>query len=235
MCCWRPIRRARRRAAFRQRLSPADQRYICRTDHGGHAATLFRYHRPGVRDEGTSYHYMAPSEYAVADPRLVKKAADALSGAAQPVVVGATWTTDAPFRETADAIDLAKSKGVLAVEMEAAALSAFADATRSSVVCLAHLTNELGSQGDFDKARPAEPKTHAYGDLRGPTRPRQRRRPSTTGLSALDPTTDTDTPTRSTPPDSASRMELTRAVRHQRPPDPRAAHSTTGRSHRRTL
>ena len=125
--------------------------------------------------------------------------------------------------------------GVLAVEMEAAALSAFADATRSSVVCLAHLTNELGSQGDFDKARPAEPKTHAYGDLRGPTRPRQRRRPSTTGLSALDPTTDTDTPTRSTPPDSASRMELTRAVRHQRPPDPRAAHSTTGRSHRRTL
>ena len=95
---------------------------------------------------------MAPSEYAVADPRLVKKAADALSGAAQPVVVGATWTTDAPFRETADAIDLAKSKGVLAVEMEAAALYAFAASAKAEVLCLAHVTNTMGQSGDdFEK------------------------------------------------------------------------------------
>lgn len=105
-----------------------------------------------LRDEGTSYHYAAPSEYAVADPRLVKKAADALSGAAQPVVVGATWTTDAPFRETADAIDLAKSKGVLAVEMEAAALYAFAASAKAEVLCLAHVTNTMGQSGDdFEK------------------------------------------------------------------------------------
>ena len=35
--------------------------------------------------------------------------------------VGATWTTDAPFRETDEAIAAARTGGILAVEMEAAA------------------------------------------------------------------------------------------------------------------
>lgn len=79
-------------------------------------------------------------------------AADALGGAVQHVLVGATWTTDAPFRETADAIDLAKSKGVLAVEMEAAALYAFAASAKAQVLCLAHVTNTMGQAGDdFEK------------------------------------------------------------------------------------
>jgi uridine phosphorylase len=92
-----------------------------------------------LRDEGTSYHYAAPAEYAEADPRLVKMASHGLGGTAQHVVVGATWTTDAPFRETVEAIELAKSKGVLAVEMEAAALYAFAASAKVRVLCLAHV------------------------------------------------------------------------------------------------
>lgn len=105
-----------------------------------------------LRDEGTSYHYAARAEYAEAQPRLVTMAANALDGSPQHVVVGATWTTDAPFRETADAIDLAKSKGALAVEMEAAALYAFAAAAKAQVLCLAHVTNTMGQTGDdFEK------------------------------------------------------------------------------------
>jgi uridine phosphorylase len=105
-----------------------------------------------LRDEGTSYHYAAPAEYAEAEPHLVKAAADALGGTAQPMLVGATWTTDAPFRETADAIDLARSKGALAVEMEAAALYAFAAAAGVRVLCLAHVTNTMAQAGDdFEK------------------------------------------------------------------------------------
>lgn len=105
-----------------------------------------------LRDEGTSYHYAAPAEYGEADPRLVKIAADALRGNAQHVITGATWTTDAPFRETADAIDLARSKGALAVEMEAAALYAFAASANAQVLCLAHVTNTMGQMGDdFEK------------------------------------------------------------------------------------
>jgi uridine phosphorylase len=105
-----------------------------------------------LRDEGTSYHYAAPAEYSEADPGLVKVAADALCGKAQQVLVGSTWTTDAPFRETADAIETAKSKGALAVEMEAAALYAFAGSTKAQVLCLAHVTNTMGQAGDdFEK------------------------------------------------------------------------------------
>src|SRR5713226_10613423 len=69
-----------------------------------------------LRDEGTSYHYAAPSEFGEADPRLVAMAVDALKAAKLHAVVGASWTTDAPFRETAEAIEGARVKGVLAVE-----------------------------------------------------------------------------------------------------------------------
>ena len=68
------------------------------------------------------------------------------------VRVGASWTTDAPFRETEEAIAAALRAGVLAVEMEAAALYAFAKARGRSVVCFAHVTNQLGRiDEDFEK------------------------------------------------------------------------------------
>jgi uridine phosphorylase len=105
-----------------------------------------------LRDEGTSYHYLPPSDYSEADARLAKMARKALTGAGIAVEVGATWTTDAPFRETQQAIDAARNAGILAVEMEAAALYAFARARARSVLCFAHVTNQMGRiQGDFEK------------------------------------------------------------------------------------
>ena len=105
-----------------------------------------------LRDEGTSYHYAPPSEFATADPTLVKKAATALAKSGLHGVVGASWTTDAPFRETAQAIEAARSKGILAVEMEAAALYTLARAIGLQVLCLAHVTNTMGQAGDdFEK------------------------------------------------------------------------------------
>jgi uridine phosphorylase len=105
-----------------------------------------------LRDEGTSYHYAAPCEYADADPRLVALATQALKSKGRQVIVGSSWTTDAPFRETAQAIEAARAKGVLAVEMEAAALYAFARATGVQVLCLAHVTNTMGqTEQDFEK------------------------------------------------------------------------------------
>src|SRR6185369_12767531 len=96
-----------------------------------------------LRDEGTSYHYAAPSDYSDADPHLVATAVQALQAKGMTVVVGSSWTTDAPFRETEDAIAAARSKGILAVEMEAAALYAFARSTNKNVLCLAHVTNTM--------------------------------------------------------------------------------------------
>ena len=58
----------------------------------------------------------------------------------------------APFRETAAAIAAAREAGILAVEMEAAALYAFATARERPVLCFAHVTNQMGRvDGDFEK------------------------------------------------------------------------------------
>ena len=45
-----------------------------------------------------------------------------------------------------------KKAGILAVEMEAAALYAFAKARDRAVLCFAHVTNQMGRiDGDFEK------------------------------------------------------------------------------------
>ncbi len=105
-----------------------------------------------LRDEGTSYHYLPPSDYSEADVELATTAHQALRAENIPALSGASWTTDAPFRETAEAIDAARQAGVLAVEMEAAALYAFAKARNKAVLCFAHVTNQMGRvDGDFEK------------------------------------------------------------------------------------
>jgi uridine phosphorylase len=105
-----------------------------------------------LRDEGTSYHYAPPSEFAEADVQLVATASKATSERKPRCIVGSSWTTDAPFRETAEAIEAARAKRILAVEMEAAALYTFARAAGVQVLCLAHVTNTMGQSGnDFEK------------------------------------------------------------------------------------
>ena len=105
-----------------------------------------------LRDEGTSYHYLPPSEFAEADPLLVGAAMNELSRSGLAIHRGATWTTDAPFRETAAAIERCRARDILAVEMEAAALYAFATVRRKPVLCLAHVTNQMAVGGaDFEK------------------------------------------------------------------------------------
>lgn len=105
-----------------------------------------------LRDEGTSYHYLAPSEFSDADPKLLLSLVDAFKALRVSVERGATWTTDAPFRETESAIAAMKALGLLAVEMEAAALYAFAQARQKAVLCFAHVTNQMAQvHGDFEK------------------------------------------------------------------------------------
>ena len=105
-----------------------------------------------LRDEGTSYHYLPPAEFSSANAGLLAQISDALLALELPVERGAVWTTDAPFRETSTAIAAMKAKGLLAVEMEAAGLYAFAEARGKPVLCFAHVTNQMATiAGDFDK------------------------------------------------------------------------------------
>ncbi len=105
-----------------------------------------------MRDEGTSYHYLPPAAYSHAPEAAIAALDGAFDDFGVAVLRGATWTTDAPFRETDHAIESMGRRGLLAVEMEAAALYAFAQARGRPVICFAHVTNQMGRiEGDFEK------------------------------------------------------------------------------------
>jgi uridine phosphorylase len=105
-----------------------------------------------LRDEGTSYHYLAPAAFSDAPQGVTSLMDGAFDGLGISVECGATWTTDAPFRETSDAVKAMRSRGLFAVEMEAAALYAFATARQKPVLCFAHVTNQMAQvHGDFEK------------------------------------------------------------------------------------
>jgi uridine phosphorylase len=104
-----------------------------------------------LRDEGTSHHYLPPSAY-VSLPPSMSELGSHLVGESPRVIAGGVWTTDAPFRETAAAVDFARSEGLLAVDMEAAALYALAQAKNLPILCFARVTNQMATvANDFEK------------------------------------------------------------------------------------
>ena len=111
-----------------------------------------------LRDEGTSLHYQPagtwadlPGHLAAALQPLTNPTGTPLNGSSI-LLSGSSWTTDAPYRETQTAIAAAVHAGAVCVEMEAAALYAYAAARTRDVVCIAHVTNSMAVAGDdFDK------------------------------------------------------------------------------------
>jgi uridine phosphorylase len=105
-----------------------------------------------IRDEGTSYHYLAPADTVSAPSRLAAKLFSGLQEVGLPVCQGPVWTTDAPYRETTEELTAHAANGALAVEMQAASLFAFAEARNANVGVVAHVTNAIDHTGDpFDK------------------------------------------------------------------------------------
>lgn len=79
-----------------------------------------------IRDEGTSYHYLAPSRAVAPTDAALNAVRDAIREAGIPATEGKTWTTDAIYRETPGLVRRRREEGCVAVEMEAAALFAVA-------------------------------------------------------------------------------------------------------------
>jgi uridine phosphorylase len=105
-----------------------------------------------LRDEGTSSHYQPPARWSHLDDKLRGQLDGGFDHLGEPVLAGASWTTDAPYRETTAAIAAAEAEAIACVEMEAAALYAYATARQRRVVCLAHITNTMAAVGDdFEK------------------------------------------------------------------------------------
>jgi uridine phosphorylase len=104
-----------------------------------------------VRDEGTSLHYLAASaSVSTPTPSLVPHLMRELATVGG-VRQGLVWTTDAPYRETGEQLLRWASAGALAVEMQAAALFAFAHATGANVGLVALVSNSPAhSEEQFD-------------------------------------------------------------------------------------
>lgn len=77
-----------------------------------------------VRDEGTSYHYIAPSAEIEADTHAVQVLEHVLIDCGYSYVKGKTWTSDAIYRETVPVIQERRQEGCLTVEMECASMLA---------------------------------------------------------------------------------------------------------------
>lgn len=76
-----------------------------------------------IRDEGVSQHYLPSEMFAHANAPLTERIKQYLP---EGFTIGATWTTDAPYRETREEILKYQAEGVQAVEMEIASLFAVA-------------------------------------------------------------------------------------------------------------
>lgn len=74
------------------------------------------------RDEGLSYHYMEASEYI--KMKGWKDVAAFLDEKKVSYVTGATWTTDAVYRETSGKAERLRKDGCICVEMELAGMQA---------------------------------------------------------------------------------------------------------------
>lgn len=99
-----------------------------------------------LRDEGTSYHYLAPSRDVAASPEGVAAIEQTLAAHGYPYVKGKTWTTDAIYRETEPRIARRRAEGCIAVEMEAAALFAVAQFRAVSLAQLLYGGDDLSSE-----------------------------------------------------------------------------------------
>lgn len=104
-----------------------------------------------IRDEGTSLHYLPAGKQIDCPTQVTSFLERELVATNWPVRCGTVWTTDAPYRETSSQLQAWAREGVVAVEMQAASLFAFAAARSVSVGVVAMVSNAVDHAGQqFD-------------------------------------------------------------------------------------
>lgn len=101
-----------------------------------------------IRDEGTSYHYLAPSQEVACPTPIAPFLEEHLRTIGWAVRVGKVWTTDAPYRETVTQMAMWSARQALAVEMQAASLFAFGAASGAQIAVVAVVSNAIDNHGE---------------------------------------------------------------------------------------
>ena len=79
-----------------------------------------------IRDEGASYHYLAPSVFVETDPAVTAVIEKVLTTRELKYTRGTAWTTDAIYRETKKRANRRREQGAICVDLEAASFAAAA-------------------------------------------------------------------------------------------------------------
>ena len=114
-----------------------------------------------IRDEGASYHYLAPSVYVETNPQLTAWLEKFLQSGGMKVVRGITWTTDALFRETSARAAKRREQGAVVVEMECAGFAAAAQRLGMRFAQFVFFSDTLADVGNWQMFG-----TQAQGDAR---------------------------------------------------------------------
>lgn len=111
-----------------------------------------------IRGEGVSRHYLYPAESVESSDEMVQGVSAILKKNNHPHSQGLTWTTDAPFRELRKDVLSYQNRGVLAVDMEAAAMLAVAKANGLPALAAFSIADTLanGTWHMSEDMRPAQ-------------------------------------------------------------------------------
>jgi len=93
--------------------------------------------------EGTSRHYLPSHPTVDSSPEMIARISQILTELKHRHTLGATWTTDAPFRELRKDVLEWEQRGVLAVDMEAAAMLAVAGSMNLSALAAFAIADQL--------------------------------------------------------------------------------------------
>ncbi|RPK57844.1 AMP nucleosidase [Streptomyces sp. ADI96-02] len=113
-----------------------------------------------LRDEGLSRHYLPPGRTASPSPALTQHLTEALAPYDVPVTRGPIWTTGAPYRETAAEVSRYGADGVLAADMEAAAVFAVGHCRTVAVATVAAIADSLVDRRPRRHSPDTEPALH---------------------------------------------------------------------------
>lgn len=98
-----------------------------------------------IVDEGTSKHYITDQKTATPNFLWNKQLRDYSLQNNLTFKEGASWTTDAPYRETQEKIINFQQQGILAVEMEISALFTLADFYKVNIAAMFTISDSLAN------------------------------------------------------------------------------------------
>ncbi|MFW9995394.1 MAG: nucleoside phosphorylase [Candidatus Odinarchaeota archaeon] len=96
-----------------------------------------------VRLEGTSYHYLSPDKLATPSSRMLEDLESFLNAHEVQFHAGKICSIDAPFRESYSLINQFRSEGILAIEMEIAAVYSVCQFRKVEAIALLVISDQL--------------------------------------------------------------------------------------------